>query len=50
VVGRGADLGRIAAGYVADLIAVRGDPLADLTVLRAPAVVLKEGRVVLDRR
>jgi imidazolonepropionase-like amidohydrolase len=45
VVGCENDLGRIAAGFVADLIAVRGDPLADLGVLRTPALVVKNGRV-----
>jgi len=43
-------LGCIAPGCVADLIAVRGDPRQDITVLRSPALVVKAGRVVLDRR
>jgi imidazolonepropionase-like amidohydrolase len=50
ILGRENDLGRIAAAYVADLIAVRGDPLQNLGVLRKPAVVLKEGHIVADRR
>jgi imidazolonepropionase-like amidohydrolase len=41
------DLGRIATGYVADLLAVGGDPLADLGVLRRPALVVKDGGVVV---
>ncbi len=49
ILGRENDLGRIAAAYIADLIAVRGDPLQDLGVLRKPAVVLKEGHIVVDR-
>jgi imidazolonepropionase-like amidohydrolase len=30
----------------ADLIAVSGDPLADLSVLKAPRLVMSRGRVV----
>lgn len=44
------DLGRIAPGRFADLVAVRGDPLADVTELERVAVVLKGGEVVADRR
>jgi imidazolonepropionase-like amidohydrolase len=50
VLRREKDLGRAAKGYTADLIAVRGDPLVDLTVVRKPVVVLKAGRIELDRR
>ncbi len=50
VIGREKELGRVAEGYLADLIAVRGDPLEDPRALRIPAVVLKAGQVVLDRR
>jgi imidazolonepropionase-like amidohydrolase len=50
VLGHEADLGRIAPEYVADLIAVRGDPLTDPSALRRPVVVIKDGRVALDRR
>ena len=48
--GRGKDLGRIAEGCLADLVAVRGDPLADVSSLRGPALVVKAGRIALDRR
>lgn len=44
------DLGRVTKGYTADLIAVRGDPLIDLAVVRKPIVVLKMGKIELDRR
>ena len=43
-------VGTLAPGYVADLLAVRGDPTTDLGVLRQPAMVLQAGRVVVDRR
>lgn len=40
-------LGRIEAGYDADLILARGNPLRDLSTLRAPKWVLREGRTVV---
>jgi len=40
------DVGAIEAGKYADLIAVRGDPLADLTVLQHVTFVMKGGRVI----
>ena len=50
VLRRDRELGRIAPGYLADLVAVNGDPLADIAVLEKPAMVLKDGRVALDQR
>ncbi|MGD2108988.1 MAG: amidohydrolase family protein [Phycisphaerae bacterium] len=50
VIGRATDLGRVDKGYIADLIAVEGNPLDDITALRQPVVVIKDGRVVVDRR
>lgn len=41
-------LGTIAAGKRADLIAVRGNPAADISALRNLHTVLKDGRVVRD--
>ncbi len=39
------DLGRIAEGYLADIIAVPGDPLADVTVTQSVNFVMKGGKV-----
>jgi imidazolonepropionase-like amidohydrolase len=39
------DLGRIAEGMVADIVAVPGDPLADITVTRNVDFVMKDGKV-----
>ena len=44
-IGLGNQIGRIAAGYQADLIAVDGDPLKDITALRRVVFVMKGGRV-----
>jgi imidazolonepropionase-like amidohydrolase len=47
---REATLGSIAPGKAADLIAVTGDPLADLAVLRRVDAVIKDGVVACDSR
>jgi imidazolonepropionase-like amidohydrolase len=41
-------IGAIARGLEADLVAVDGDPLADITVLRKVVFVMKGGRVLLS--
>jgi len=40
------DVGQIAVGRFGDLVGVRGDPLADVTVLERPVFVMKGGEVV----
>lgn len=39
-------LGQIRRGYLADLVAVRGDPTVDIGALREVALVIKNGQVV----
>lgn len=46
VLGRSAELGRIAPGALADLIAVGGDPLVDVTVLERISGVVKGGQII----
>jgi imidazolonepropionase-like amidohydrolase len=44
LMGADGDSGSIAEGKVADVIAVRGDPLRHIDVLRDPRIVIKHGR------
>ena len=44
-------LGAIAPGYYADIVAVEGNPLADVgVVIRGVRWVMKDGRIVVDKR
>jgi imidazolonepropionase-like amidohydrolase len=43
-------LGQVANGFVADLVAVDGDPTKDVKALEAPVFVMKDGKVVVDKR
>ncbi|HTA66402.1 MAG TPA: amidohydrolase family protein [Xanthomonadaceae bacterium] len=45
ILGRQKELGRVASGYDADLIAVQGDPLADLHAIEHVAFVMKAGHI-----
>ena len=42
---RAHDLGRLAAGYLADVIAVPGDPSEDIKVTKDVRFVMKDGQV-----
>lgn len=44
--GMGGELGRVEPGFAADLVAVEGNPLADVRVLERVQGVVKAGRVV----
>lgn len=46
VLGMGEEIGRIKAGYSADIIAVDGNPLADVSVLENVDFVMVRGRVI----
>src|SRR5215510_5020270 len=50
VCGVGAELGTVELGKLADLIVVGANPLEDITNVRRLQLVLKEGRVVSDKR
>ena len=50
LLGMGKDLGAVAPGYYADLVAVEGDPLSDIgAVIGGVRWVMKGGEVVVDR-
>ena len=46
VMGKDAELGSIAPGRFADLIAVKGDPLKDIRILEKVEAVMKGGQLV----
>ena len=45
LLGREAEVGSVAQGKLADLVAVKGDPLKDITVLQHVEFVMKGGAV-----
>src|SRR5262249_52286216 len=47
-IGLGKEIGTIAPGYAADLIATDGDPSRDITALRRVVFVMKGGKMYLD--
>ncbi|MFO0953238.1 MAG: amidohydrolase family protein [Isosphaeraceae bacterium] len=48
LLGRGKELGRVAPGFLADLVAVSADPLEDVKALESVGFVMKGGAVVKD--
>ncbi len=48
--GRPGDVGQLAVGRYGDMVAVKGDPLKDVTLLENIPVVIKGGEVVKDAR
>ena len=50
LLGKEKELGAVSSGYYADIVAVEGDPLADIdVVIRGVRWVMKGGAVVVDR-
>jgi imidazolonepropionase-like amidohydrolase len=47
--GLGKQIGSIAPGFDADLVAVDGNPLSDITAVRHVIFVMKDGKVYVDR-
>ena len=43
-------LGSLEPGKLADMLVVPGDPLADMSVVTRPLVVIKEGRIAVENR
>jgi imidazolonepropionase-like amidohydrolase len=49
LLGKEKDLGAVASGYLADLVAVEGDPLADINAVFRVKWVMQGGEVVVDK-
>jgi imidazolonepropionase-like amidohydrolase len=47
--GYGNTIGRIKKGLLADLLAVEGDPSADISLIRKTAMVMKDGTIYLNK-
>lgn len=45
-----ADIGTLQEGKLADILVLKGDPLTDITALTYPEVVIKGGKIVVDKR
>jgi len=49
LLGKEKELGSVAAGYLADLVAVEGDPIASIDAIYRVKWVMKGGAVVVDK-
>jgi imidazolonepropionase-like amidohydrolase len=50
MLGRKGELGVVAPGALADMIAVSGDPLADVRALEGVSFVMKDGQIYRGAR
>jgi len=50
LLGKSKELGIVAPGAFADLVAIDGDPLKDITAVLKVKRVMKAGKVVVDKR
>lgn len=51
LLGKENELGAVATGFLADIVAVSGDPLQDIqSVIKGVKWVMKDGKVVVDKR
>ena len=50
LLGKSKEIGTVAPGSYADLVAVEGDPLSDIAAVRNVKWVMKGGKVVVDKR